>query len=113
MTETELLEFFGRQAAAIEAGELHRLLQHYADDAVVVRLDRVASGRDEVEALFRDYIALEPRVLGVDGVRARDDTIVYQARLRVGGIERIAAGALVLRDGLIWRQFAAFVPPLE
>ena len=113
MTEAELLEFFGRQAQAIESGDLARLLEHYAADAVVLRLDRVAVGRAQVEALFRDYIALEPTVVAVDGVRAHDDAIVYQARLRVGGIERLAAGTLVLRNGLVWRQFAAFVPPLE
>jgi ketosteroid isomerase-like protein len=113
VTEQELLEFFGRQAAAVESGDLAGLLDHYAADATVIRTDRIAAGRAEIEALFRDYLALAPKVIRVDGVRARDDTIVYQACLEVGGRERAAAGALILRDGKIWRQIATFDPPLE
>jgi ketosteroid isomerase-like protein len=113
VTEQDLLEFFGRQAGAVESGDLAGLLEHYAADAIVIRTDRVAAGCAEIEALFRDYIALRPQVIAVDAVRARDDTIVYQARLEVAGRERVAAGALILRDGKIWRQIAAFDPPLE
>jgi hypothetical protein len=113
VTEQELLELFGRRAQAVESGDLETLLEHYAPDALVIRTDRIASGRLETEALFGDYIALRPQVIRVDSVRARDDTIVYQARLEVGGRERRAAGALVLRDGRIWRQVAFFDPPLD
>jgi ketosteroid isomerase-like protein len=113
MTESELLDFFARQARAVDLGDLDGLMSHYADDAIMVRADRVAAGRDAIEALFRDYLALNPAIIGLDAARAQDDTIVYVAGIRVAGRDRRATGALVLRDGLIWRQVAFFDPPLD
>ena len=74
-----------------------------------MRFDRIARGRDEVKALFDDYLAEGPDITGMDGLQVTDDVILYQAAERLGGRLTTAVGTLVFKDGLVWRQSVAFV----
>ncbi|WP_327090075.1 nuclear transport factor 2 family protein [Nonomuraea sp. NBC_01738] len=101
---------FDRQLDAIAADDLEALMTQYHDDATVIRLDRVASGPEEIRAFFADYLALRPVVEEVTAVRETTDTILYRATMTIGGNRVTAFGTLVLRDGKIWRQTAAALP---
>ena len=108
---TDLRAFLDRQVELIEAGDVDGLLDHYHEEAVLLRLDGAARGRAELRALFTRYLSPPPRVISIDGVAATDDTIHYQTTLAVGQARHRDYGAFVLRDGKIWRQIAGSFPP--
>ncbi len=103
---TDLREFFDRQMALIEAGDVDGLLARYHEDAVLLRTNVVVRGRAAIRELFTRYLDPPPRIVSVDGFNAADDSIVYHATLAGPQGERRDYGVLVLRDGKIWRQFA-------
>jgi ketosteroid isomerase-like protein len=102
-------EFLDRQVALLAAGDTVGLSMRYAEDATFVKFDRVAHGRDEIRALFDDYVRENPEITTMDGVQITDDVILYQAAERLSGVLTTAVGSLVFKDGLVWRQTAAFV----
>ena len=102
-------DLFERQLRLIEAGDLDGLLEQYHEDAVLVRFDRVVSGRDGLREFFAAYLAAEPRVRSVDAYADADDVVSYQATLGTTGGELRAYGVFFLRDGKIWRQVAGAV----
>jgi ketosteroid isomerase-like protein len=111
MTKTKSVpeEFLDQQVRLLQAGDTAGLAQRYAEDATFVRFDRIATGRDEVKALFDDYLAEHPEITGMDGLQVTDDLILYQAAEQLDGRLTTAVGTLVFRDGLVWRQTVAFV----
>ncbi|WP_157251264.1 nuclear transport factor 2 family protein [Nonomuraea typhae] len=103
-------ELFDRQLTAIAEGDLETLLSQYHEDALVVRLDRVAKGTAEIRAFFTGYLELKPRVEEIKAVQVVDDTIFYNAVMTIAGNRVSAYGTLVTRDDRIWRQTASAVP---
>ncbi|MFI6498847.1 nuclear transport factor 2 family protein [Nonomuraea typhae] len=103
-------ELFERQLDAIAEGDLEALLSQYHEDAIVIRLDRVAKGADEIRAFFAGYLELEPRVAEIKALQVVDDTIFYNAVMTIAGNQVSAYGTLVTRDNRIWRQTASAVP---
>lgn len=108
--QTSTATFISEQVALLGANDTAGLSLRYAEDAVIVRLDTVARGRDEIKQFFDNYIAQNPQLGEPDGVQVTDDVILYQIPERIGGTLKTAVGTLVFRDGLVWRQTAAFVP---
>lgn len=104
--------FIGTQVELLGSGDTAGLAERYAEDAVFVRLDRIARGRAEIKALFDDYIAQNPDLGELDGFQITEDVMLYQVPERIGGTLHTAVGTIVFRDGLVWRQTAAF-PPRE
>lgn len=102
-------EFLEQQVKLLQAGDAAGLAQRYAEDAVFVRFDRIAQGRDEIRKLFEDYLAEQPQITGMDGLQVTDDLILYQAAEQLGGRLTTAVGTIVFSDNLVWRQTAAFV----
>lgn len=107
--DPRLAEFLARQVELIHAGDAAGLAERYAEDAVLVRFDRVARGREEIRALLSDHMANSPVVLEHQGLATTDDVIFYRSRQHLDGRETIAVGTFVFRDGLVWRQTATFV----
>ncbi|NRQ33867.1 nuclear transport factor 2 family protein [Nonomuraea sp. NN258] len=104
------MDLFDRQLAAIADQDLETLLGQYHEDAVVVRLDRVARGPAEIRAFFAAYLQAKPQVDEITALQRTDDVIFYNARMTVAGNRVNAFGTLVVKDGKIWRQTAAAVP---
>jgi hypothetical protein len=102
-------ELFERQVGLIEAGDLEGLLAQYDDQAVLVRFDRVVTGREALREFFAGYLAGRPRIRSVDAYADADDVVSYQATLETAGGEVRGYGVFVLRDGKIWRQVAGVV----
>ncbi len=98
-----------RQVEYLKRGDVDALVDQYHEDAVVVRFDRVFTGREAVRTLFAEYLAMEPRVVELVGFAAAVDTLSYQARMVVGGRQVLAYGTWVVRDGAIWRQTAGSI----
>lgn len=102
-------QFIDQQVTLLGAGDTAGLAQRYAEDAVFVRFDRVAVGRQQIKEMFDFYLTQNPDISAMDGMQMTDDVILYQAEERVDGRDTTAVGTLVFRDGLVWRQTVAFV----
>ena len=61
------------------------LAQRYAEDALFVRFDGTATGRDEIKQLFDDYLAENPTIKQIDNVQISGDVLVYQAEEYLDG----------------------------
>jgi hypothetical protein len=102
-------DFLSSQVQLLEAGDTATLSLRYAPDAVFVRFDFVARGRDEIKAMFDGYLKENPEVGDVAGVKITDDILMYQASERLNGKLVWAVGTLYFEDGLVRRQTAAFI----
>lgn len=100
--------FLEKQVELLRAGDAEGLAQRYHEDAIILRLDRVAKGREEIKKFFEDYIAQRPEIVLLDGAQITENLILYQAAERLDGKIITAVGTLVLVNGLIWRQTADF-----
>jgi ketosteroid isomerase-like protein len=112
MTTDQMQALFDRQVEALHNDDLEGVLANYRDDAVLVRLDGVARGLDEVRGMMAEYLALKPRTLRLAAMTATDDVICYEADMSLGGNPVKTYGTLVLRDSKIWRQTAIIAGPL-
>jgi hypothetical protein len=101
--------FLDQQVKLLTAGDTAGLAARYAPDAVFVRFDRVARGREEVKDLFDSYVAENPNITAMDALQITEDMVLYQAAEELDGKLTTAVGTLVFRDGLVWRQTVAFV----
>ena len=100
-------ELFDRQIALLEARDLDGLLAQYHEDAVLLRFDRVVTGKAELKEFFAGYVALAPRVERIERFAESDDLLAYEAIVSTETGEMHTYGVFLLRDGKIWRQTAA------
>jgi ketosteroid isomerase-like protein len=108
-TGTHVTEFLARQVELIHAGDAAGLSERYCEDAVLVRFDRVARGRTEIQAMLAHYMDGSPTVVEQQAVVMTEDVVLYRSLQRLRGVEVIAVGTFVFRNGLVWRQTAAFL----
>jgi len=102
-------EFLEQQVSLLGAGDTAGLAERYAPDAMFVRFDRIAVGREQIKKLFDDYLKQQPNISAIDALQTTDDVIFYQAAETLDGSLATAVGTLVFRDGLVWRQTVSFV----
>ncbi|MFJ9821460.1 nuclear transport factor 2 family protein [Streptomyces sp. NPDC101151] len=98
-----------RQLAALASGDLEAVMENYTPDATLIRFDQVFVGAQAIRMGLSVYLALKPRLVTLEEYAEQGDTLLYRAVMNVGGQERPAVGTLVLREGRIWRQTAAFI----
>jgi ketosteroid isomerase-like protein len=108
-----LADFLRSQVELIHRGDADALAERYTEDAEFVRFDRVARGRVEIRDLLADYMRLEPTLLEQQAAATTEDVIFYRALQRIDAREVVSVGTLVFRDGLVWRQTAAFLDVAE
>ena len=106
-------DFLATQVQLLEAGNTAALALRYAEDAVFVRFEGTATGRDEIKKLFDDYLTENPTIKALDNVQISDNVLIYQAEEYLDGNLVTAVGTLVFVDGLVWRQSAVFVPKTD
>ena len=106
-------DFLVTQVQLLQEGDTTTLANRYAEDAVFVRFDLVAHGRDEIKKMFDDYLTENPEVGELAGVKMTEDVLMYQASERLNGKQVWAVGTLYFEDGLVKRQTAVFIerPP--
>ncbi|MBV9729279.1 MAG: nuclear transport factor 2 family protein [Pseudonocardiales bacterium] len=102
-------EFLEQQVSLLGAGDTAGLAERYAPDAMYVRFDRIAVGREQIKKLFDDYLKQQPNISAMDALQTTDDVIFYQAAETLDGSLATAVGTLVFRDGLVWRQTVSYV----
>jgi hypothetical protein len=95
-----------RQIELLQSGDIDGLVEQYDEEAIVLRFDRAARGRDEIRSLFADYVARRPRLKSLDSYAETSDMLSYQATMELNGSEVRTYGVFILRSGKIWRQFA-------
>jgi len=102
-------QFYERQLAYLQAGDVDGLISHhYHDDAVLVTFDVTVRGREALIRYFRRYLQelghLE--LLSTDKFVETGDAIFLEATMRTAlGTARVY-DALVLREGKITYHFA-------
>lgn len=102
-------EFIEQQVSLLGTGDTAGLAERYALDAMFIRFDRIAVGREQIKKLFDDYLKQKPEISVMDALQITDDVIFYQAAETLDGSLTTAVGTLVFRDGLVWRQTVSFV----
>jgi hypothetical protein len=102
-------DFLETQVQLLQAGDTATLAKRYAEDAVFIRLDFEARGRDEIKAMFDAYLTENPEVGDLAGLKTTEDLLVYQASERLNGKLYWAVGTMYFEDGLVKRQSAVFV----
>src|SRR3954452_11522882 len=102
-------DFLTTQVQLLEAGDTETLSMRYAKDAVFVRFDLVARGREAIKTMFDGYLKDRPEVGDVAAVKITEDTVMYQASERLNGRLVWAVGTIHFVDGLVARQTAAFI----
>jgi ketosteroid isomerase-like protein len=102
-------DFFATQVQLLEAGDTKALADRYAEDAVFIRFDFEARGRDGIKKMFDDYLTKNPEVGEMVGVKVTEDLALYQASERLNGKLFWAVGTLYFENGLVKRQTATFV----
>jgi len=108
-TITIAKDFLDTQVELLQAGDTAALAERYAEDAVFIRFDFEARGRNQIKKMFDDYLVENPEVGDMAGLKITEDLILYQASERLDGKLYWAVGTLYFENGLVKRQTATFV----
>ncbi|HWI71530.1 MAG TPA: nuclear transport factor 2 family protein [Baekduia sp.] len=103
------LDLFERQVRLITAGDLEGLLGQYHEDAVLLRFDRVITGRAALRDYFAAFLAAGPAIEPLQ-TAATDDVVSYQAVVAQGGEEIRQYGVIVTRGERIARHVTGLFP---
>lgn len=106
MARAELPPLLDKQLAQVRAVDVDGIANNYHPEGMIMAPGATIVGKDKIRAFFRDYLSLGIEVVEVTTVDQSDDTILFQAKVRIGGKLHAETGTWVLRDGLIWRQTA-------
>lgn len=107
-TNVDLHPVLARQLDCMERRDLDGLMDNYVPDAMLVRFDGASSGLPEIRAALGGYLELKPKLVEIQGYAQSGDVIMYKAIMKLNGQPEESVGTMVVRDGKIWRQTAAF-----
>jgi hypothetical protein len=106
-------EVFESHQDAIETGNFEQLLGDYAEDAVLLTMDRAYKGKAEIAEFFQILTQFTNPVIHFDGVVYAEDLALLQWSADAEEITIPRGTAVfVIQDGLIQRQgeWFAMVP---
>lgn len=101
-------EHFERQAAFLTTGDVDGLVENqYTPDAELVRFDTTVKGADALRTYFTGYMTFlkDVEFVSLDNFVETDDTVMFEATLKVKGEPTRVYDAWVLRDGRIHKHF--------
>ena len=103
--------FYRRQIAFLEANDLDGLMTQYHDDAVLVGIDFVVTGKDEIRRHMEGYLARlgTLKLQETLAFAETDDAILFEAVVRSDLGEAAVYDAFVLRDGTVTHQFTGLI----
>jgi hypothetical protein len=106
---TSLVTWLEKQVELLRARDGAGLAERYHADAVLLRFDKVAHGRDEIRETLLEWTGSRPVIEDGWVTATGPDFLVYEAIEHVDGQRLTAIGTMVFRDGLLWRQSVAFI----
>ncbi len=104
-------KFFHEQIAALEKGDIERLMAQYHQDAVLVTFDRTVRGVPALREYFAGYLARlgSMALLSADRFTETADSIYFEATVRTDSAEAKVYDVVLLRDGRATHQFAGVI----
>jgi ketosteroid isomerase-like protein len=110
--ETSGQAFYNRQVALLEARDIDGLIAtQYAPDAQVIGFDFAVKGQDALRKHFEGYLARlgNLQVVSTDRFAETEDTIFFEATVRITGGEARVYDAFVLHDGKATHHFTGLL----
>lgn len=110
--------FYERQVTYLEKGDVEALVSNqYNPDAQLIGFDFTVVGHDALRDHFRDYLDHLGglKLLSTDKFTETEDSIFFEATVRVGGGEAQVYDVFVLENGKISRHFTGLLgfTPIE
>jgi hypothetical protein len=102
-------DLFQRHLRLIAAGDLEGLVGQYHEDAILLRFDRVVTGRAAIRETFASFLAGRPTIEPTQAV-GQEDLLSYQAVVRQGDDEVRQYGVIVTRGERIARHVVGLFP---
>ena len=104
-------QVFEDHVAAIESGDIAKIMADYADDAIMVLLDGASVGKEAIRAGFEQLLGGFPNLnFGEAKIAVEGDTLLtfWSAECDTATMPQ-GVDTFVIRDGKIQRQTAWFV----
>ena len=107
MQETEPQTIVQTYLKALDAGDLSRCVDLFADDATIEFQSGIFQGKEAIEEWHKARFAVDFQVLSIDGIRTQGDLVIVDAvatskRLKAWKIKKISGRAtLLLQQGKI------------
>jgi ketosteroid isomerase-like protein len=98
-------DVFESHKEAVQTGNFEQLIGNYAEDAVLLTMDRVYRGKDGVDEYFKTITSYTNVVVNFEAVVFADDLVVQQWSADADEVfVPRGVGVFLIRDGLIQRQ---------
>jgi ketosteroid isomerase-like protein len=109
--ETPGRAFYNRQIAALESGDVDRVMAQYHEDAVLVSFDTTVRGRTALREHFVGYLARlgSLTLLSTDRWAETPDAIFFEATVRTSSAEVKVYDIFMLRDGRATHHFTGLI----
>jgi hypothetical protein len=103
--------FYERQIAALESGDIDRVMAQYHDDAVLVSFDTTVHGLAALREHFVRYLARlgSLTLVSTDRFAETVDSIFFEATVRTSSGEAKVYDVFVLRDGKATHHFTGLI----
>ena len=113
MTDLPDNPFYRRPIALLEANDLDGLMTQYHDDAALVGVDFVVTGKEAIHRHMEGYLARlgALRLKETLEFAATADAILFEAVVQSDLGEATVYDAFVLRDGKATHQFTGVIAP--
>ena len=101
-------ELFDSRMELLSAGDIAGVLEHYADDAEVIRFLGVARGKQEIRGLLTGYLAAHGRfnLISLDQFFETEDAVIWEATVdTANGAAQIYDAMMLDENGRIRREF--------
>ena len=110
--------FYERQVAFLEVGDVDGLIANqYNPDAKLISFDYIVVGHEALREHFREYLKRLGglKLLSTDKFTDTENSIFFEATVRVGGGEAQVYDAFVLDNGKISHHFTGLLgfTPME
>jgi ketosteroid isomerase-like protein len=103
-------QVFDDHVAALESGDISRIMADYADDAILIGLNGAVVGKPAIQAGFENMIQGSPNIKFTSQEIVEGDTLlaIWSAECDTATFPQ-GVDTFVIRDGKIQRQTAWFV----
>ncbi len=104
--------FYNRHVIFLESKDIEGLITNqYAPDAELIGFDFAVKGHDALRKHFEGYLARlgDLKIMSTDKFTETEDSIFFEATVRIRGGEARVYDAFVLRDGKATHQFTGLL----
>jgi hypothetical protein len=103
--------FFDRQIAALESGDIDKVMAQYQEDAVLVSFDTTVRGLPALREHFVKYLARlgSLKLLSTEHFTETPDSIFLEATVRTSSADAKVYDIFMLRDGKATHHFTGLI----